>query len=173
MAIRLPSIPRPKINNEQAAYGINGGYGAGGIANSIDSAFSGGGRGNRPSKEQYRTVGSVLTKEYRNLLGDSSIDDITKQELLGIFSKYGADQNSTDQQLIGRLAYLTDNNKERKKIFADIKGSKAGTEPLFASRQYISTKLRLMRDQPGREQTLLTGKTSVQSALDVALGKVP
>jgi len=138
--------------------------------------------------EEYRRIGKQQLDIFQNLLGDTSIDDMTKDDIFGIYAKYGVTPGD-QSNAISKLAYMQADARggysgDRRAVDQLLENSRKATAPMFASRQYLSQKLRMMKEAPGRAQTLLaggnspggpvlTGKTPVNNALDIALGKAP
>ena len=80
------------------------------------------------------------------VLGSASIDETTRGELLDMLdvSKYGR---------VSTSGYLNAN--------ALFERARSGKDPMYRSRLYIQEKIRMMKEQPGRDQLVLTGRSPV------------
>ena len=101
---------------------------------------------------QKKEAASTVKRKMNEYGGHSLIDDITKDQILGLldFNVFGASSDLVDKKL------------HRAQVLA--KQSIAQKTPLFQSRHFFSERARMMRERPGRDQLILTDRSAMGQA---------
>lgn len=101
-----------------------------------------------------RGLGGLLTNFENRITKDPLLDDITRNEILGLlnFDVMGQSRMKSEE-IFSRAKSL-------------YRGSRAGNSTFFQARHFLSNRMNMMKSRPGRDQLLLTDRGAVGKAVE-------